>query len=95
VFHHADADLDWYSSVAYLAVDYYAPGATRHVLFLNRPADPDVVARVRSWPGSVWFFSPAGAEEAAPALPGMTAADSRYAVYAGYFCRLANTEGSP
>jgi hypothetical protein len=93
VFHEPSAS--WYSSVAYLAMDYYAPAVRPHVMILDRPADPDVLARVRSWPGSVWFFSGDGPDGAARVLPGMAPTRCRYAVFAGHFCKLHNTGGVP
>jgi uncharacterized membrane protein len=86
---------DWYSSVAYMAMDHYARSVAPHVLFLDAPASPDVLGRARNWRGAVWFFDVADPADARAVLPGMTPADARYAVFAGHFCRLHGAGAAP
>jgi hypothetical protein len=86
---------DWYSGVAFLAVDHYASSASPDVLFLDgRPVAPEVLARLRG-ARAVWLFTDVNGPDLSGLLPGFTIGETHLAVAAGNFCRLRPPAGDP
>jgi hypothetical protein len=83
-----DPSNGWYASLAYLAMDHYAPDASPAAVFLDRQATPELLSQLRDRPGKAWVFTAVGPEHVAAALPGFDVEVSHFALNAGVLYRL-------